>query len=169
MAGDVFNDHDGIVHDESRGDGERHERQIVEAIVAEIHDAEGTDQRERHGHAGNDGGPDVSQKGKNNEDDQQDGNAEGDFDVADRRANGGSAIDGNGEMQRRRNRGAQQGKEGHDAVDGIDHVGARLTEDGHQDTALAVGEAQVARIFDGVDDFRDVAQAHGSALMSGND
>src|SRR6266576_698603 len=73
------------------------------------------------------------------------------------------------EMQRRRNRGAQQGNEGHDAVDGIDHVGARLTEDGHQDTALAVGEAQVARIFDGVDDFRDVAQAHGSALMSGND
>ncbi len=31
VAGDVFHHHDGVVHDEAGGDGERHQREVVEA------------------------------------------------------------------------------------------------------------------------------------------
>ena len=36
---DVLGHHDRIVHDEARGDGEGHERQVVEAVAEQIHHA----------------------------------------------------------------------------------------------------------------------------------
>ena len=44
-ARDVFENDDGVVHHESGGDGERHERQVVEAVAQQIHDAERANER----------------------------------------------------------------------------------------------------------------------------
>ena len=55
MAGDVFDDHDGIVDDEAGGDGEGHEGEVVDGIAAEIHDAEGADEGDGDGDAGDEG------------------------------------------------------------------------------------------------------------------
>ena len=56
VAGDVLDDHDGVVHHEAGGDGQRHQRQIVEAVAQQVHHAEGADQRHGHGDAGDERG-----------------------------------------------------------------------------------------------------------------
>ena len=50
-ARDVLGHHDGVVDDEARRDRERHQRQVVEAVAEQVHDAEGADERQRHGDA----------------------------------------------------------------------------------------------------------------------
>ena len=56
VARDVLDHHDGVVDHEAGGDGERHQRQVVQAEAEQVHDAEGADQRQRHRDAGNDRG-----------------------------------------------------------------------------------------------------------------
>ena len=52
MAHDVLDHHDRVVDHEAGGDGQRHQRQIVEAEAQQVHHAEGADQRQRQGDAG---------------------------------------------------------------------------------------------------------------------
>ena len=56
IARDVLDHHDGVIHHKAGGDGERHQREVVETVAQQVHHGEGADQRERHGHAGDDGG-----------------------------------------------------------------------------------------------------------------
>ena len=46
MAHDVLDHDDGVVDDEAGADGQRHQRQVVEAEAAEPHHPEGGDQRD---------------------------------------------------------------------------------------------------------------------------
>ena len=62
MAGDVFQDYDGIVDDESGGNGQRHQRQVVERIAHQIHRSERADDGDRHGDSGDDRGTAVAQE-----------------------------------------------------------------------------------------------------------
>src|ERR1041385_6010457 len=95
VAGNVFDDHDGIVHDETGTDGERHEGKVVQAVMAKVHHAESANQRKRHGDAGDDGGPDVSQEGEDHENNKDDGNDQRNFDVVNGSTNRGGAVHGN--------------------------------------------------------------------------
>ena len=45
VAHDVFEHHDGVVHHEADRERERHQRQIVERVAAQIHHREGADDR----------------------------------------------------------------------------------------------------------------------------
>src|SRR5579885_2296946 len=40
ITGDVFNDYDGIVHHKTRGNGEGHEREVINAVAQQVHHAE---------------------------------------------------------------------------------------------------------------------------------
>ena len=71
VAHDVLDHHDGIVDDEAGPDGQRHQRQVVEAEAAEPHHPEGRDDRERQGDAGDDRGPDGAQEQQHHEHDQR--------------------------------------------------------------------------------------------------
>ena len=62
VARDVLDHHDGVVDDEAGRDGQRHQRQVVEAVAEQLHHAEGADQRQRHGDAGDDGGAQAAQE-----------------------------------------------------------------------------------------------------------
>ncbi len=55
VARDVLDHHDRVVDDEAGRDGQRHQRQVVQAVAEQVHHAEGADQRQRHGDAGDDG------------------------------------------------------------------------------------------------------------------
>ena len=55
VARDVLDHHDRVVDHEAGGDGQRHQRQVVEAVAQQVHHAEGADQRQRHRQAGDDG------------------------------------------------------------------------------------------------------------------
>ena len=93
VAGDVFHDHDGVVHDEAGGDGEGHQREVVDAVTEQVHDGEGADERDGHGDAGDEGGAAVAQEDEDHQDDQDDGDDERALDVADRGADGGGAVE----------------------------------------------------------------------------
>src|SRR6185437_9607361 len=82
----VFQDDDRIVDDEAGGDGQRHQREVVQAETAQIHDAESRDQRHRDGDAGNQRRPPVAQEDEHDQDDQADGDDQRALDVAQRRS-----------------------------------------------------------------------------------
>src|SRR5712664_2323688 len=73
------------------------------------------------------------------------------------------------QMQRGRNGSAEYREKGGDAVHRLDHVGAGLAKNGQKHCALSACESQVARVFDGIDNLCDLAQAYRSAYASGND
>ena len=62
MPRDVLDHHDRVVDDEAGGDRQRHQRQVVDAVAGQIHHAERADQRDRHGDAGNERGPQIAQE-----------------------------------------------------------------------------------------------------------
>ncbi len=62
MPRDVFHDYDGVIHHEARGDGQGHQRQIVQAVAAEVHHRERADQRNRNGDCGNQRGAPIAQE-----------------------------------------------------------------------------------------------------------
>ena len=57
---DVLHHHDRVVDDEAGGDGQRHQRQVVDREAGEVHHAEGADQRQRHDDRRDDRGRDVA-------------------------------------------------------------------------------------------------------------
>src|SRR5260370_1078879 len=48
VAGDVFDDDDGVVHDETRADRQSHKREVVDAVVQQVHHTECADDGQRH-------------------------------------------------------------------------------------------------------------------------
>ena len=169
MPGDVFDDHDGVIDDETRGDSQGHQREIVETVADQVHHAERPDQGKRDGYAGDQRGPVVSQEDENHQDDQDDGNYQCDFYFADGRADGGGAVDDHAEMDRRADGGLQLRHHGLHPIDGLDHVGARLAEDDQHDARTAVDEAGVVNVFKGVGDIADVGKADGRTVVPGDD
>jgi len=140
----------GVVHDEASRDRERHEGKVVEAIAAEIHHTERAYEGKRNSDAGNDRGPDVTEKNEDDENHERDGDQKRDFDVVNRSANRRGAIHGDAEMERRRDGSAELRHERLDAVHGFDHVGAGLAKNGQDDARLAEGRPRFAKIFDGI-------------------
>ncbi len=169
MARDVFQHHDRIVDDEAGRDGERHQRQIVEAVAQEIHRPERADQRDRHGDGGDERRPAVAQEDEDHEDDQRHGDQQRALDIMQRGADRRRAVIGDGDVDVARDRRLELGQQRLDAVDGVDDVGAGLAEQDHQHRAPAVGDALVAQILHRIVDFGDVGQAHRRAIAIGHD
>ncbi len=71
VARDVLDHDDGVVDHEAGGDGERHDRQVVEAEAREIHHRQGADQRQRHRQAGDERGAPVAEEQEDHADDQR--------------------------------------------------------------------------------------------------
>ena len=98
VPGDVLDHHDRIVHDETRRDRQRHQRQIVEAEPHQVHGAERPDQRQRNGRGGNDGRGQRPQKQKDHHDHQRHREHQFELHVTNRRANGRRAVGQHGHV-----------------------------------------------------------------------
>ena len=92
MARNVFQHHDGIVYDEAGGNGKRHQGQVVQAVVREIHHTKRTDQGYRYRHTGNQHGANVAQEQEDHENHQTHGNHQGALDFTQGSADGGSLV-----------------------------------------------------------------------------
>ncbi len=169
MARDVFQHHDGIVHDESGRNRQRHQRQIVEAVADQVHGGERRDQRDRHRHHRNEGRPPVAQKGEHHEGHQHDRDDQGAFDIAQRRADRGRAVDRQIQVNGGRHRRPQLRHQRLDAIHDADDVGPGLPGQDHQDRRLAVGKAEIAQVLDGIRHLADIGQAHWRAIAVGDD
>jgi hypothetical protein len=129
VAGDVLDHDDGVVDHEAGGDGERHDREVVEAEAREIHHRQGADERQRHREAGDQRRPPVAQEQEDHGHDQDHREAELDLHVAHRGADGGRAVGQHDDVERGRQRLAQLRQQALDAVDHLDDVGAGLAAD----------------------------------------
>ncbi len=169
MAGDVLQHHDGIVDDEAGGDRQRHQREIVDAVAQQIHDREGADERDRHRHGRDDGGPRIAQEGEDHEDDQGDGDQQRHLDVVERAADRDRPVVGDGDVDILGDRGLELGQRLLHRIDRRDDIGARLLIEDDQDRGLAVGEPGVAQILDGILDLADIGEPDGRPVAIGDD
>jgi hypothetical protein len=70
VAHDVLHDDDRVVHDEPGRDRERHQREVVQAVVQQVHDAEGPDEGDRHRDGRDERGAAVAQEEIDDQDDR---------------------------------------------------------------------------------------------------
>src|SRR5215831_17281030 len=169
VAVDVLHHHDGVVDDEADGDGERHQRQIVEAEIEHVHRRARAEQREWHGYARNHGCPETAQEQQDDQHHEGDGERQRELDVVHGGANGGGAVENGFHLDGRWNPRRELRQLRLDLVDRVDDVGAGLLENGQYDAAVVVligGNGAVDRLADRL---ADVAHPDGRAVTVGED
>ncbi len=166
---DVFDHHDCVVDDEPGGDGERHQREVVQAETAERHDAECADERKRQSRGRNDGRPSIAEKQENHDHHEGDGEAERELHIMDRGTDCLGSIGQDGELDCRRKRRAQVRQQPANPLAGLDDVRPGLTLDGEHDRRLSVEPAAYPAILDAVEHRSDVCQPDRGAIAIGND
>ena len=150
---DVLQHDDRVVDDEAGRDGQRHQRQVVEAVAGEVHDAERADQRHRHRDARDQRRAPVAQEQEHHQDHQR--RSRSPACARPRAARRGSSACGPSRRRGRSRAGIDArscGSSAVHAVDGLDDVGVRLAVDDQQHRRLAVGRAGVAQVLHRVDD-----------------
>ena len=81
IAHDVLEHDDGVVHHETDGQRQRHQRQLVQAVAEQVHRGERADDREDDGGAGNQCGREIPQEEEDDHHDQRDRQHERELDV----------------------------------------------------------------------------------------
>ena len=149
VAGDVLQHDDGVVDDEAGRDGQRHQREVVEAEAQQVHHAERAEQRHRHRDAGISVGAAVAQEHEHHQ------RPPGAIAITSVRSTSCSearmvvgAVDRDGDVDVGRERGLQLRQQRLHPVDGVDDVGAGLAVDDDEHRRLAVGEAEVVDVLD---------------------
>ena len=170
VAGDVLDHHDGVVDDEAGGDGQRHQRQVVEAVAEQVHHAEGADERQRHGDAGDDGGAQVAQEDVDDRDHQDDGEDQRELHVVDRGAHGLGAVAEDGDVDACGQRRLELRQERLHPVGDLDDVGAGLALHVEDDGPLARPAQPASWAFSTPSmTLATSAQADGGAVLVGED
>ena len=94
MALDVFDDDDGVVDDQAGGQGDAEQRERVDGEAQQLNEGERSDERDRDGDGGNDGGTPVLEENEDDKDDEKDGGAQGRDHVADGFSDGVGGVEG---------------------------------------------------------------------------
>src|SRR5208337_166550 len=94
MALDVFDDDDGVVDYEARGERDAEQGQGVDGEAEQLDESERADERDWDGDRGDDGGAPVFEENEDDKDDEEDGLAEGRDYVANGFADGVGGIEG---------------------------------------------------------------------------
>jgi len=139
VPGDVFQYHDGVIHNKAGGDGEGHEGQVIQAVARQIHDPEGADQGNGDSHGGNQGGPAITQEEEDHQDHQGHGNGQGFFHIQEGAADGSGPVHDHLGIDRAGDGGFQIGQQGFDPIHRIDNVGPGLPVNHQGDGGLAIG------------------------------
>ena len=169
MPYDVFQHHDGVVHHEAHGKDDCQQREVVDAVVAQVHYYKGNDDGDGQRQAGDDGGGNIPQEDEDHQHHQHDGEQEGELDLVDRVADRDGAVvecvqpDGGGDLL------AQLRQQLADAVDQLHGVGARLAVDGQLNAALVVEPVGGFEVLHAVDDTSQRLHPHGMTVTVGND
>ncbi len=169
IAGDVLQHHDGVVDHEAHGNGQRHQRQIVERIAERPHQRAGAEQRQRHRDGRNHRGPEAAQEDEDHHHHQRDGQQQSELHVLHRGADGLGAVADYLDLDRGRDRGDQPRQRRLDLVDGLDDVGAGLFEHHQEYAALAVGPGRLFGVFWPGDGLANVANPQRPAVAVGDD
>jgi hypothetical protein len=146
-------------------------RLVLTAVPAEatIHDGKCRYQGHRHRSHWHQGRAYVTQKREHHEGYQDHSCDKRDFDLPERCPDRLRAINHEIDVECGRNRSSQLRHQFLHAVHHLDDVGAWLPVHDHHDRGFAIGEAEIAYIFHGIDDLADVGKANRRAFAVGND
>ena len=169
VARGVLEHHDRVIDDEARGDGQGHEGKIVEVVAAQVHDAEGTDERTGHGDSGDYGGADIAEERKDHQYHEGEGYEETDLDVPERASYGRRAVLNDRVIDGARQRGDELGKDARHPIYGLDDVGVRLSKNHHHDCRFSVDETKVPEVLDRVLHGAHVGEPNGRAGVVAHD
>ena len=139
VACNVLNHHDRIIDHKACGNRERHEGQVVDRKIQQVHDPKGAHQRERHSNTWNEGRVCAPQKHKDHEHHQRNGDQQLDLNVRDRGSDGDGSVVHDLKIEGLRQIGFELRQECLQTVHGLDHVGTRLALDVDDDRVLLVG------------------------------
>ena len=165
ITGDVLDHDNGIVDHEPGGDGQGHQRKIVEAEAEQIHGPQCANQGQRNRKARDQCCARAAQEDEDHEHDQYDGECQLEFHILHRRADRDRAVGENLDVDRRRQRGLQLRQQRLDALDHRYDVGAGLPLDIHDDGRRLVHPGAELVVLGGVDDVADVAEPDRRAIL----
>ena len=169
VAVDVLHHDDGVVDHEADRDRQRHQRQVVEAEIEQVHRRAGSEQRERHGDARDERGPEIAQEQENDQHHEGDRQPERELHVGHRGADGRGAVENGLHLDRRRNPCSELRELVLDLVDRLDDVGAGLLEHRQDHARLVVligGNGAIDRLGHRL---ADVAHPDRRAIAIGED
>ena len=169
MPRDVLEHHDGVVDHEADAQGERHQRNVVEAVAQHVHHREGADDRHRQGDRRDDGRRDIAQEQENHHHHQREREQQGELHLVDRGADGLRAVVEHLDVDRRRHLGAEGRQELAHLVDHLDGVGAGLAVDREHDAALVLVPGGHLVVLHAVDDAAELLQPDRRAVAVGDD
>ena len=169
VAGDVFEHDDGVVHHETGGDDQRHQREIVERETVEIHDRERADEGHGDRETRDEGGAGAAEKKKHHEHHEPGGNHQRMLGFAQRSADAGRAVHDDGEIGVGGQEGAKGRKLGGDRVDRCDDVGPGLAADHQDDGGAVIVKAAAVAVLDRVGDLGHIAEADRRAVAVADD
>ena len=168
-ASNILDHDDGVVDDETGGDGERHQRQIVEAEAEEIHRSECADQRQRHRQAGDNRARQRAQEHEDHQHDQDDRKTELEFHVRDRSADRHGAVAQNADVHGRRQRAHDLRQQRLDSIDDLNDVGAGLTLHVDDDCRRRIRPGAELGVLRAADDGGHVQELDRRAVAIGDD
>jgi hypothetical protein len=151
------------------GDGQRHQRKVVDREAGDVHERERADERHRHGNRRDQRRAPAAQEQQHDEDHQAHRDRERALDFAQRRADGARALHHDLEVDRARDRGAQVRQQLGHAIDRLDDVRAGLAIEDQEHGRAAVRRSRVAHVLHRVDDLGDIRKAHGRAVAVRDD
>ena len=163
-AGNVLHHHNRVIDHEAGGDGQRHEREIIDAVSQQIHPGKGSDQRGGHRHPRHQRGLRAAQKNENHGHHQQDRQPHRDFHVFDRSANGGGGVNGDAELVTSRDGRVERGQRLDDAIGCVDGIRIRQTVDKKHHARLAVGKTGRTSGLFRINHLGYIAQTHYAAI-----
>jgi hypothetical protein len=165
---DVLDHHDRVVDDEARRDGERHERQVVERVVTQVHHAERDDERERHRDAGDDRRARRAQEHVHHHDDQDDREHEREAHVLEARLDRLGAVDDDGHVEVARAARREPLELGLGARRDLEDVRAGLPQHVEHDGRSTVDPRAALVVLDTVEHARDLGEADRRTVLVGD-
>ena len=169
VAGDVLDHDDRVVDHETGGDGQCHQRKIVEAEAEQIHRAKRADQRQRDREARDQGCPRVAQEHEDHQHHQDDGERQFKFHIRHRGADGHGPVGQDVEVDRGGQRGLQLRQQRLDSLDHGNDVGAGLPLDIQDNGRRLVHPGAELVVLGPIDDVADIAEPDRRAVLVGDD
>ena len=169
MTHDVLEHHDGVVHYETDGERERHQRQVVEAIAQHPHHRAGTDQRERQRQRGDDGGPEIPEEQEDHHHDEADREHERELHVVDARLDRDGAVVDRYDADAGRQLRLELLEDRIDALGDIHRVDAGLPDDGERGVGASVDLTHAAHVLQAVNHVAEFAETNRRAVAHGDD
>ena len=167
-AHNIFEHHNGIVHHKTGGNSQCHERKVIKAVSAQVHDAKGRQQRNGSRHSRNGRGPAVAQKQKCYQHYQRHGKRQTFFHLAQRGADGQRTVEPLPQVGALWQPRAQLRQHFLNLIDCFNNIGPRRTKHNKQHRRFAVRNSHGAHIFRAVQDICHIREAYDFVCPAGN-